>query len=168
MTTRTIDEVPVAYTPAGGWSQWPPPVLAGCIEPLPDDAPDLRGIWQVVEVFVDGKTAPQHPALGRISRKEQAGDRLVITSSGIVHDMRCDGTLDNGVHDVAAADFTSPVHVVATYEDGVHVLRPDGADVEVKRWREGDDLMWQYVGFTARMRRLGPPDADPSELMEGS
>ncbi len=168
MTTRTIDEVPVAYTPAGGWSQWPPPVLADCIEPLADGAPDLRGIWQVVEVFVGGEPAPQHPALGRVSRKEQAGDRLVITGSGIVHDMRCDGTLDNGVHDVAAADFTTPVHVVATYEDGVHVLRPDGADLEVKRWREGNDLMWQYVGFTARMRRLGPPDADPIELMEGS
>ena len=81
MTTRTIDNVPVAHTPDGGWSSWP-----------------------------------------------------------------------------------APVHVVATYKDGVHVLRPDGVDLEVKRWREGDDLMWQYVGFTARMRRLGSPDADPTEL----
>ena len=103
-----------------------------------------------------------------MTRKEQAGDRIVITGSGIIHDMRCDGTLDNGVHDVAAADFTSPVHVVATYEDGVHVLRPDGADLEVMRWRESDDLMWQYVGFTARMRRLGPPEANPNELLEAS
>lgn len=165
MTTRTIDDIPVAYTPDGGWSTWPAPVLAGCTEPLQDDAPDLRGIWQTVEVFVDDQVVADHPAVGRVSRKEQAGDRVVITGSGIIHDMRCDGTLDNGVHDVAFHDFTTPVHVVATYEDGVHVLRPDGVDVEVKRWREGDDLMWQYVGFTARMRRLGPPDADPAELI---
>jgi len=165
MTTRTIDDIPVAYTPKGGWSTWPPPVLAGCIEPLADDAPDLRGIWQVVEVFVDGQVVAEHPSLGRVSRKEQAGNRVVITGSGIIHDMRCDGRLENGVHDVAFFDFTTPVHVVASYEDGVHVLRPDGADVAVKRWREGGDLMWQYVGFTARMRRLGPPEADPTDLI---
>ncbi len=163
-----VDDIPVAYTPEGGWSTWPAPVLAGCTEQLPDGAPDLRGVWQVVEVFVEGKADARHPALGRVSRKEQAGDRVVITGSGIIHDMRCDGTLDNGVHDVAAADFTSPVHVVATYEGGVHVLRPDGADLEVKRWRDGDHLMWQYVGFTARMRRLGPAEADPNELLETS
>jgi len=47
-------------------------------------------------------------------------------------------------------------------------LRPDGTDQEVKRWRDGDDLMWQYIGFTARMRRLGPPEADPNELLGAS
>lgn len=161
----TVDEIPIAYTPAGGWAEWPPPVLAGCSEPLPDGAPDLRGIWQVYEVVVGGEAVEKHPAMGSVSRKEQAGDRLVVTGGGVIHDMRCDGSLEHGVHDVAAADFETPVHVVATYEDGVHVLRPDGFPIEVKRWRNGDDLVWQYVGFTARMRRLGPPEANPEELL---
>ncbi len=165
MTRQTIDEIPVAHTPPGGWTQWPAPVLAGCSEPLPDEAPDVRGIWQVVEVVVDGEVVDDHPMLGQVSRKEQAGSRIVITGGGIVHDMRCDGTLEHGVHDVAAADFSTPVHVVASYEDGVHVLRPDGLDIEVRRWREGDALVWQYVGFTARMRRLGPPEANPAEVL---
>jgi hypothetical protein len=43
---------------------------------------------------------------------------------------------------------------VATFEDGVHVLRPVGVPIEVKRWLDGDDLMWQYVGFTCRLTRL--------------
>jgi hypothetical protein len=57
------------------------------------------------------------------------------------------------VHDVAEFDYTTPITVVATYEDGVHVLRPVGLPIEVKRWRVGDDMMWQYLGFTARLER---------------
>jgi len=52
------------------------------------------------------------------------------------------------------SDFTTPVHVVATYENGVHVLRPDGLPLEVRRWREGDQMIWDYVGFTATLDRV--------------
>jgi hypothetical protein len=31
----------------------PPPVLAGCDEPLIAGAPDMRGLWRVVAVEVD-------------------------------------------------------------------------------------------------------------------
>ncbi len=38
------DDIPVANTPPGGWTgAMPPPVLAGCTEPLVAGAPDLRG-----------------------------------------------------------------------------------------------------------------------------
>lgn len=37
-------------------------------------------------------------------------------------------------------------------------------DIEVKRWREGEHMLWQYIGFTARLRRLGPPETNPDEL----
>lgn len=161
----TIDSTPVAFTPPGGWTSWPEPVLAGCDEPLPPDAPELRGLWQVIEVSVGGETVADHPTLGHVSRIEQAGDRITITSGGVIHDMRCDGTLANGVNDVAAADFTTEVHVVATYEDGVHVLRPDGLPIEVRRWRDGDHLVWDYVAFVARMRRLAEPEADPPTVL---
>jgi hypothetical protein len=158
----TADDIPVAHTPPGGWQgEMPPPILAGCGEPLVAGAPDLRGMWQVVEVEVGGQPAPGHPALGKIQRVEQCGDRLVVTASGIIHDMRVDGTEANGVHDVAEIDYTTPITVVATYEDGVHVLRPVGLPVEVTRRREGDQMIWTYVGFTARLDRVGPPDAPP-------
>jgi hypothetical protein len=134
----------------------PPPVLAGCSEPLVDGAPDLRGTWEVVEVSVQGAPVPGHPGLGRLQRIEQCGDRLVVTASGIIHDMRCDGVLEHGVHDVAELDKTTPIQVVATYEDGVHVLRPVGLPVEVRRRLEGDTLVWDYLGFTARLRRRVP------------
>jgi hypothetical protein len=148
------DEIPVTHTPAGGYGdQFPEPVLAGCTEPLVDGAPDMRGRWQVVEVLVDGQPVEGHRLIGAVQRIEQCGDRVTITASGIIHDMRCDGTEEHGVDDVAEFDKQTRIRVVATFEDGVHVLRPVGLPVEVKRWREGDDLMWQYVGFTARLTR---------------
>ena len=82
------------------------------------------------------------------------GDRVTITAGGIIHDMRCDGTEANGVNDVAEFDKATPITVVATFDDGVHVLRPVGIPIEVKRWRDGDDLMWQYVGVTCRLTRI--------------
>ena len=168
--TLTADSIPVAYTPAGGWTNWPPPVLAGCTEPLSDGAPDLRGFWQTVEVYVDGDAQPGHPAVGQVQRIEQAADRVVVTGAGIIHDMRCDGTLDNGVHDVAEFDKSTEIHVVASFEDHVHVLRPHGLEgpsgpIEVRRWRDGEHLMWDYLGFAARLRRIAPPDADPAVVL---
>ena len=167
--TPTIDTIPVAFTPPGGWTEWPPPVLAGCRQPRPDGAPDLDGYWRTIEVMVDGEVAPGHPALGHVQRIEQRGDRVVVTGGHIIHDMRCDGTLERGVHDVAEFDRTTEIHVVAAYEDGVHVLRPqaidiDGDPIEVRRRRDGEHLIWDYLGFTARLEHLAPSDTDPADI----
>jgi hypothetical protein len=135
----------------------PPPVLAGCADPLVAGAPDLRGTWKVVDASANGEPLPaDHPVWQHLERIEQAGDRVVVTSSGIIHDMVADGTFDNGVNDVMAADLTTPIAVAATYDDGVLVLRPrDHPDVEVRRWREGDQLVWTYhTMFTARADRI--------------
>ena len=149
------DDIPVAYTPAGGYGdRMPPPVLTGCTEPVPRTAPRMAGLWRVVEVEAGGAVQAQHPVLGQLQRIEQCGDRVVITSGGIVHDMRCDGTEEHGVRDVAAIDKTTPITVVATYEDKVHVLRPVGLPIEVTRRLDGDELLWHYAGFVARLRRV--------------
>lgn len=49
--------------------------------------------------------------MGHVERIEQAGNRICITTGGLVHDMYCDGTLENGVDDIAgstADGFASP------------------------------------------------------------
>lgn len=161
------DDIPVAHTPEGGWhGAMPAPILAACTEPLVDGAPELGGLWQVVEVESGGAVVPDHRALGKVQRIEQCGDRLVVTAGGIIHDMRVDGTEEGGVHDVAEMDYATPITVVATYEDGVHVLRPVGLPVEVRRRREGDQLVWDYLGFTARLDRIGDADADPGATID--
>jgi hypothetical protein len=122
---------------------------------LVNGAPDLRGTWKVVAVEVGGTVAPEtHPAYAHIERIEQCDDRLVVTSGGVIHDMRCDGTEEHGVRDVMAIDFTTPITVVASYEHGAHVLRPVGIPIEISRRIDGDEMIWDYVGFTARLRRI--------------
>lgn len=85
----------------------------------------------------------------------------MLIGNGVIHDMRCDGSLEGAVSDVAEFDKGTPITVIATYEDGRHVLRPVGIPVEVIRWRDGEYLMWKYLGFTARMAYLGPPAEIP-------
>ena len=74
----------------------------------------------------------------------------------IKNDMVADGSYENGVNDVMAIDFTTPIEVAAAYEKGALVLRPRGLDgVEVRRWREGDQLVWRYhTLFTTRSERI--------------
>ena len=151
----TADDIPVAHTPPGGYGDtFPDPILAGCSDPLVNGAPDLRGVWQVVEVYAGGEVVRDHPALGHVQRVEQCGDRLVVTAGGVIHDMRCDGTAEHGVHDVAEFDKTTEISVVATYESGMHVLRPVGIPIEVTRRRDGADMIWDYLGFRARLQRV--------------
>jgi hypothetical protein len=101
--------------------------------------------------------ADDHPVRHHVERIEQAADRVVVTSSGVVHDMVADGTYEHGVNDVMQVDFMTRIEVAAAFEDGVLVLRPKGMPgVEVRRWREGDQLVWSYhTAFTARMERIG-------------
>ncbi len=150
----TADDVPTAFTPTGGWTEMPAPFLEACTEPIVAGAPDMRGTWVVVSVEAEGSEVPGHRALGSVQRVEQAGDRVLITAGGVVHDMRCDGTEEHGVNDVAEFDKVTPIRVVATFEDGVHVLRPVGIPIEVTRRLDGDQLVWTYVGFTARLDRV--------------
>jgi hypothetical protein len=151
------DEIPVAHTPPGGYGdEMPPPVLAGCTEPLPPGVPDLRGTWRVVSLdWKLGEPPSPNGVLDHVERIEQCGNRVCITAGGVVHDMRADGTVEHGVHDVAALSGQE-ISVVCTFEDGVHTLRPvDMEGVEVTRRQDGDHLVWEYGPlFVARLQRV--------------
>jgi hypothetical protein len=156
----SVRDIPRAFTPPGGYgTEMPAPILDGCDDPLADGAPDLRGTWAVVDAHQGDEPLPEdHPIRNHVERIEQAADRVVVTAGGIVHDMVVDGTFENGVNDVMASDFTTRISVAASFEDGVLVLRPDGLPgVEIRRWREGDQLVWAYhTAFTARLERMAP------------
>src|SRR4051794_39703318 len=140
------DEIPVAHTPPGGYgADMPPPILEHCDEPLVAGAPDLRGVWRTVAVeWASGMEPDPDPMAGHVQRIEQCGNRVCIPSAGIVHDMRADGTAENGVNDVAAAGGQA-ISVVCTFEDGAHVLRPVGVPgIEVTRRLDGEPLGWTY------------------------
>ncbi len=142
------DDIPVAHTPGCGYEEFPPPVLADCTEPLVPEAPDLRGLWEAYEGMV-----------GHIERVEQCGNRVVITGHGplaplgVIHDMRADGTLENGVNDVSEI-LCWPIQVAAEFVDGKLALRPNGGPVIVTRELDGDEMIWVYAIFTSRLRRI--------------
>ena len=154
----SVLEIPKSFTPAGGYgTEMPAPVLAGCTDALAENIPDFRGLWQAIDVRVNGEVAPpQLKVWQHVERIEQAGNRVVITAGGVVHDMYADGTFENGVNDVMGADFVTPISVSATFEKDVLVLRPRGLDgVEIKRWFDGEHLMWEYsTAFTVRLKRI--------------
>ena len=151
-------EIPKAFTPAGGYgAEMPAPVLANCTDQLALNFPDFRGLWRAIDVRVNGEVAPAQLKVGQhVERIEQAGNRVVITAGGVLHDMYADGTFENGVNDVMAADFVTPISISATFENSVLVLRPRGLEgVEVKRWLDGDHLIWEYsTFFTVRLERV--------------
>jgi hypothetical protein len=144
----TTAEFPLGKTqPGASLDVWAPRVLHGCTEALGPGVPDMRGVWEVYEGRMKG----------HVERIEQAGNRICITTGGLVHDMYCDGTLENGVDDVAGFDG-GRIRVAATFEDGVHKLRPWGKRiVAVTRLLEGDEMRWRYGPFRNKLRRLTEP-----------
>ena len=144
-------EIPLDSTkPGASLEVWPLRTLDGCREPLAAGAPDLRGVWECYK----GRMT------GHVERIEQAGNRITISTGGLVHDMLCDGTLENGVDDTAG--FGGPrIRVAATFEDGVHKLRPFAKKVvAVTRRLDGDELVWRYGPYRNRLRRLDSPPFD--------
>ncbi len=154
----SVHDVPTAHTPPGSYgAEMPAPFLAGCAEPLAAGAPDLRGTWKVVHAESGGAPLPpEHPIWQHVERIEQAADRVIVTANGVVHDMVADGSEEHGVHDVMAADLSTEIVVVASFEDAALVLRPrDVPGVEVRRRRAGEALVWTYhTLFEARLERV--------------
>ncbi|MEM9621593.1 MAG: hypothetical protein AAF993_08095 [Pseudomonadota bacterium] len=81
-------EIAKANTPGCSYSHFPLPVLRNCTEPLPSEAADLRGLW----IGVTGK-------VGHVERIEQCGSRVVVTSSGIIHDSGPNSTAGHNTDD---------------------------------------------------------------------
>ncbi len=158
------NQIPVAHTPRGGYgTTFPPLILGGCTEPLIDGAPDLRGIWKTLSATRGGEQVLADDRLmSYTERIEQCGDRIVDCGGGTISDARADGTEQNGVHDVSAFDYTTPIHVVASYEDKVFVLRPIGMPgIEVLRWIDEDGhMIWtrpDMGGIRVVLQRISEP-----------
>ncbi len=161
-------DIPIAHTPPGGFgTSFPPPVLAGCDEPLVAGAPDLRGLWRVITATRGGEPVPaDDPILTYVERVEQCCDRIVDMGGGTIADCRADGTEANGVRDVSVFDFTTPIHIVASYEDEVFVLRPVGLPgIEVTRRLDADGhMIWTRPdggGLVATLERIGDGAGTP-------
>ena len=142
LAVTQANDLPVAKTSQGRWTEWPPLVLAGCDEPLVEGAPDLRGVWQVYK----------GPLRGHIERVEQAGARVVITAAGITHDLTAGGVsmTDEGLGG-------AEISVAARYESERLNLYLNNKRLVVTRYRDGNDLVWRWGPYRNRLRRLNDP-----------
>ncbi len=151
---RAVD-IPKGNTPGCSYSHFPLPILAQCTEPLVDGADDLRGLWKAYE----GRHA------NHVERVEQCGSRTVITAAGIIHDYGPNSTLGLNTNDVegqvVSFEFLGKQRCARTsasmiWNDGVLDFHIFGVGpVVVRRYREGEDLVWEYAdGATTKMRRV--------------
>ena len=149
---RAID-IPKGNTPGCGYTRFPMPILSECTESLPEGAADIRGLWQ----GVSGK-------VGHVERVEQCGERVVVTSSGIIHDMGPNATggltsndTEGGVYfTLGETQYCPRTSAGVKWQEEVLSFRVLGwGPVVVRRYLDGDQLVWEYAdGSTTRMKRL--------------
>jgi hypothetical protein len=138
------------HTPDCGWKKFPQPILRGCTEPLSEGSDDLRGLWQQVE----GGRA------GHVERVEQCGNRIVVTSSGVIHDLTTDGKrsgASNDVRPMKIGPFNFCIRTSATTEWKNNRLEfyAFGGPLVVSRFMRDGDLYWDYPGIgRTRMKRI--------------
>ncbi|MHA1472572.1 MAG: hypothetical protein ACTSQW_05690, partial [Promethearchaeota archaeon] len=74
----------------------------------------------------------------------------------VIHDMRADGTLENGVNDINATTGAK-IRVSARFEDGRLNLRLNDKFLAVTRYLDGDEIIFEYGQYKNHMRRLKAP-----------
>ncbi len=151
---KSAAEIPKGNTPGCGYSHFPLPILAQCTEALPDQAADIRGLWLGV--------AGGH--VGHVERVEQCGSRVVVTSSGIIHDYGPNSTAGLNTNDTEGSvlftigdkPYCMRTSAAMVWEQGVLNFHVFGwGPVVVKRYLEGNQLIWDYIdGSTTRMDRI--------------
>ena len=151
---KKANEIPKGNTPGCSYAHFPLPVLAECTEPLVEGADDIRGLWQ----GVDGGH------IGHVERIEQCGRRVVVTSSGIIHDYGPNSTLGENTNDtqgsvafrIGGTPFCPRTSASMIWNEGVLDFHVFGwGPVVVRRYRQGEELIWEYVdGSVTRMKRI--------------
>lgn len=154
-------DIPKGNTPGCGYEHFPLPILAGCTEPLPEGADDIRGLW----IGVKGGH------VGHVERVEQCGSRVVVTAAGIIHDGGPNANADTiglNSNDVEGSvlfmigdkEYCGRTSASMEWDNKVLNFNAFGfGPVVVKRYLErgleGEQLVWEYAdGSTTHMNRL--------------
>ena len=147
-------DIPKGNTPGCSYAHFPLPILAGCTEPLVAGADDIRGLWLGVE---GGR-------IGHVERIEQCGRRVVVTTSGIIHDYGPNSTLGENTNDtegsvvftIGGKPYCPRTSASMIWKQGVLEFHVFGwSPVVVRRYRDGEQLVWEYAdGSVTRMDRI--------------
>ena len=151
---KNAADIAKGNTPNCSYSHFPLPILADCTEPLIEGAADIRGLWIGVE---GGHT-------GHVERIEQCGARVVVTSSGIIHDAGPNSTLGETTNDteggvlftIGEREYCPRTSASMIWNEGVLDFHAFGwGPVVVKRYLDGEQLSVEYAdGSTTRRDRI--------------
>jgi hypothetical protein len=146
-------DIPKGNTPGCAYDHFPLPVLAECTEALPEGAADIRGLW----IAVTGK-------VGHVERLEQCGRRVVVTSSGIIHDGGPNSTAGENSNDIEGSvlftlgdrEYCGRTSASMTWNNDILEFNVFGwGPIVVKRYMDGEQLVWEYAdGSTTYMDRI--------------
>lgn len=146
-------DIPKGNTPGCSYSHFPLPVLRECTEPLPEGAADIRGLW----IGVSGR-------VGHVERVEQCGARVVVTTSGLIHDsgpnstgaFNTDDTEGSVLFTVGDKAFCPRSSAGVFWNNGILDFRVLGwGPVVVRRYRDGEQMVWEYAdGSVTHLDRL--------------
>ncbi len=152
-TGKIAADIPKGNTPGCSYTHFPLPVLRECTEPLPEGADDIRGLWQ----GVSGRA-------GHVERIEQCGARVVVTTSGVIHDSGPNSTAGYNTNDTEGTvlftlgdrEYCPRSSAGMFWNNGVLEFKAFGwGPVVVRRYMDGEQLIWEYAdGSVTRMERL--------------
>ena len=153
-TGLVASQIPKGNTPGCGYDHFPLPILRECTEPLTEGADDIRGLWRAVS---GART-------GHVERVEQCGERVVITTAGVIHDYGPNSSGGLNTNDTEGSvfftagnrEFCMRSSASMIWEDEVLNFHVFGWGPKVvRRYREGDVLIWEYAdGSINKMERL--------------
>lgn len=146
-------DIPKGNTPGCSYSHFPLPILRECTEPLPEGAADIRGLW----IGVSGR-------VGHVERVEQCGARVVVTTSGLIHDsgpnstggFNSDDTEGSVLFTMGDKAFCPRSSAGVFWNNGILDFRVLGwGPVVVRRYRDGEQMVWEYAdGSVTHLDRL--------------
>ena len=115
-----IPRVNTPIMPFGYGVEYPAPFYTDCTTPIAEGIPDLQGEWVEQTVTIDGTEFPTG-GNGYTERIEQCGNRILVTSSGLLHEFfTTDNTMFNGANDVNV--MGQPVHATGRFEGNSLIL----------------------------------------------
>jgi hypothetical protein len=102
--------------------------------------------------------------MGHVERVEQCGSRVVVTTSGLIHDygpnstagLNTDDTEGSVLFTIGDSEYCMRTSASMIWNNGVLDFHPFGwGPVVVKRYMEGEQLVWEYAdGSTTHMDRI--------------
>ena len=121
-SSSELPRVNTPIMPFGYGTSYPAPFYADCSTPIGTGISDLRGDWTEQTVTIGGIEFPAQ-AGAHSERIEQCGNRILIVSTGALHEVFLDDdSMYNGVNDVNP--MGQPIHATGRFENNTMILTP--------------------------------------------